>query len=414
MMRRAASPEVLVVGSGPSGLSAATELARRGHDVLVVERDAHAGGIPRFCHHQGFGIQDLRRTMSGPRYAAELVHRALASGVAIETKATARPGAHVGTIELVTPKGCTQVAPAFVVLATGVRERPRPARLVPGNRPAGIFTTGELQRWVHGEHLQVGQRALVVGAEHVSFSAVMTLRDAGVRTLAMVTESDRHHSIPGAGTLVRTVWRTPLLTSHRVAEIVGRQRVSSVRLEHVSLGTSRWLEVDTVVFTGDWIADSTLARELGVATEFPTQMIVTDHRGATSLDNVVAVGNVTQPAQTAGKAALEGRRVGQLLAASIEAGSHSPRAAMRVVVEPSLLWIAPQRITPGNPPHQFALRTSGTSLSKVLEVRQGSRVLFRKRLRHVTPDRGLWIPGTWVKDVDPQGGDVHVGLAAER
>jgi len=352
--------------------------------------------------------------MSGPRYAAELVDRALASGVAIETKTTARRGSKAGSIELVSPMGCAEVAPAFVVLATGVRERPRPARLVPGSRPSGIFTTGELQRWVHEEHLPIGQRALVVGAEHVSFSAVMTLRHAGVRTLAIVTEANRHHSLPGAGVLAQTAWRTPLVTNHRVAEIVGRHRVSSVRLEQVTRGTSRWLEVDTVVFTGDWVAESTLGREIGLETELPTQLVITDDRGGTSLENVVAVGNVTQPAQTASKAALDGRRVGQLLAASIEAGSPSPAASQKVVADPSLLWIAPQRITPGNPPSQFALRTSGASTSKVLEVHQGSRLLFRKRLRHVTPDRGLWIPGAWVKDVDPQGGDVHVGLAAER
>jgi thioredoxin reductase len=410
----ATSPDVLVIGSGPSGLGAATELSRRGHDVLVVERDAQAGGIPRFCHHQGFGIQDLRRTMSGPRYAEVLVQRALASGATIEARTTARRGSHAGTIELVSPKGCAEITPAFVVLATGVRERPRPARLVPGSRPSGIFTTGELQRWVHEEHLSVGQRALVVGAEHISFSAVMSLRDAGVRTIAMVTESDRHHSVPGAEILARTLWRTPLVTSHRIAEIAGHQRVSSVRLEHVTRGTSRWLEVDTVVFTGDWIAESTLGRELGVETELPTQLVITDDRGRTSLENVVAVGNVTQPAQTASKAALDGRRVGQLLAASIEAGLPSSVAFQKVVADPSLLWIAPQRITPGRPLDEFALRTSGTSTSKVLEVRQGSRRLLRRRLRHATPERGLSIPGAWVADVDPHGGEVRVGLVGER
>ena len=40
-------PEVLVVGAGPTGLSAARDLARLGHSVVIVEREAEAGGIPR-------------------------------------------------------------------------------------------------------------------------------------------------------------------------------------------------------------------------------------------------------------------------------------------------------------------------------------------------------------------------------
>ena len=39
-----------------------------------------------------------------------------------------------------------------VVLATGARERPRSARLIPGDRPDGVYTTGQLQNLVHLHH----------------------------------------------------------------------------------------------------------------------------------------------------------------------------------------------------------------------------------------------------------------------
>ena len=75
------STDVAIVGGGPSGLAAAVALSGAGAERLVVlEREATAGGIPRHAHHQGFGLRDLRRLMSGPRYAARIAARALLSG----------------------------------------------------------------------------------------------------------------------------------------------------------------------------------------------------------------------------------------------------------------------------------------------------------------------------------------------
>lgn len=46
--------KVAIVGSGPSGLSAADELNQLGHSVIVYERDSHLGGLLRF------GIPDFK------------------------------------------------------------------------------------------------------------------------------------------------------------------------------------------------------------------------------------------------------------------------------------------------------------------------------------------------------------------
>jgi hypothetical protein len=70
------------------------------------------------------------------------------------------------------------------------------------------MSTGELQQRVHlyGERLR--GEALVVGAEHVSFSAIKTLHRAGARTLALVTRLPRQQSLAvfrlGAGARYRT------------------------------------------------------------------------------------------------------------------------------------------------------------------------------------------------------------------
>ncbi|MGH2805303.1 MAG: FAD-dependent oxidoreductase, partial [Thermoleophilaceae bacterium] len=75
---------VAIVGGGPAGLAAAIELRRRGvREVVVVEREAQAGGIPRHARHQGFGLRDLHRALSGPAYALRYAERARGAGAEV-------------------------------------------------------------------------------------------------------------------------------------------------------------------------------------------------------------------------------------------------------------------------------------------------------------------------------------------
>ena len=73
----------VVIGGGPSGLAAAIELRSLGiGPVTVIEREREAGGIPRHSDHTGFGLRDLRKVLSGPRYAER--YRELADELAVE------------------------------------------------------------------------------------------------------------------------------------------------------------------------------------------------------------------------------------------------------------------------------------------------------------------------------------------
>ena len=91
-----------------------------------------------------------------------------------------------------------------VVLATG-RSRATAGRSAdPGDRPDGVFTTGQLQQLVHEQRMAVGSRAVVIGAELVSWSAVLTLREAHCDTVAMTTTYPRGEAYaafrsPGGG-----------------------------------------------------------------------------------------------------------------------------------------------------------------------------------------------------------------------
>ncbi len=271
------TPRVCIIGGGPSGLRAAADLAPRvDGQVIVLEREPEAGGIPRHSDHLGYGLRDLGRFTTGPRYARALRERALTAGADIRTSTMATGWLGDASIAVTCPDGRGRVEPDVVILATGARERPRAARLIPGARCEGVYTTGQLQNLVHIKHREIGQRAVILGAELVSWSAVLTLKHAGCRTALMVTEHERPESYAIFNALGRGLLRTPVATNTKLVRILGDARVTAVEIENLSTGQRRVFECDTVILTGDWIPDNELAREAGLVLDEVSKAPITD------------------------------------------------------------------------------------------------------------------------------------------
>ena len=227
-------PDAVIVGGGPAGLTAARSLRAAGvSDVLVLERESEAGGIPRHSDHSGYGIRDLGRILKGPAYARRLAERARESGAEILTSATVTGWAGDHSLLVTTPNGRVQVDARAVILATGARERPRAARMVPGDRPTGVYTTGQLQQAVYLQHEPVGRRAVIVGSELVSWSAVLTLRHADCRVALMTTEFESPEVFWPVAFAGRALLDGPLARATRVVRILGRSRVEAVTWRRV-------------------------------------------------------------------------------------------------------------------------------------------------------------------------------------
>jgi thioredoxin reductase len=197
-----------------------------------------------------------------------------------------------------------------VLLATGVRERPRSARLIPGKRPQGIYTTGSLQRFLYQEHLPIGKRAVIVGAELVSLSALMTLMGEKIDCAMMVTEAE-HHQIEFPYVMMKwaladILSRTPILTNTRVSNIFGQKRVEGIELTHKD-GSKQLVECDTVIFTGNWIPEHELARSGGLEINPITKGPVIDKEFKSTVDGVFVAGNLLRGVETADHCAIEGK-----------------------------------------------------------------------------------------------------------
>ncbi|HJS18066.1 MAG TPA: FAD-dependent oxidoreductase, partial [Anaerolineales bacterium] len=414
--------DVLIIGAGPAGIAAALELKKLGvKDVFVAERESEAGGIPRMCGHIGFGLTDLHRVLTGPAYARKYRQLAEKAGIRIHTNTTitaltpnpspARRGERV-VLNFTSPDEIGTIEAKSVLLATGVRERPRAARLVPGHRPQGVFTTGSLQRFVYEHQLPVGKRAVIVGAERVSLSVVMTLMHADVKVLNMVTELPRHQLylpvfLPAKILFADILARASILTNTRVTNILGRQRVEGIEITDVVSGKTRDIECDTVVFTGDWIPENELSRRGDVDTRKPSLGPQVDSLFRTSQAGVFAAGNLLRGVETADWAALEGRSAARSMARWLENAEWSA-SRLEVQTEEPIDWICPNVLSPDLRVDGFRFRSNEFRQNVNLQLTQGKRVLVQKRWRHLIANTSLNLGSEWVKRVDFAGEPVKL------
>jgi thioredoxin reductase len=410
MTRRERTVDVLIVGGGPAGLGAGAELAASGAGrVEILEREQTAGGIPRHCHHGGFGSHAIGRgTVTGPAYARSCVATAERAGATLRTGVTVTGWAGPLTVDTTAPTGLERITARAVVLATGARERPRSARLVPGSRPPGVYTTGELQQAVHLYRQHIGSRAVVIGDEPVSRAAADTLRLAGLHVVAMVT--DRPIARPTA--LTRAGDRTPVLGRTTVTALTGRERLTGVSVRRHD-GRTATLRCDTVVFTGDWIPDHELARRGEITLDPGTRGPAYDAAHRTNRTGVFAVGNLLHGVESAGVALAEGRAVAAPVLRHLRTGEW-PTGRPVVAVDAPLRWIAPNLVGPaGDLPlrGRLTLRTDRQLFAPLLVVRQDGRELHRQRLLlPAVPDRPFHLRGDWLDRADPHGGTVRISV----
>lgn len=399
----------LIVGAGPAGLAAALQLKRQGvSDVVVVDREDEAGGVPRLCGHTGFGIRDLHRVYTGPGYARHYRQQAEAAGVDVRTSTTVTGWSGSTTVTVTSPKGLGEIQAQAVLLATGCYERPRAGRLVHGRRPHGVFTTGSLQRFVYEHGEAVGRRAVIAGAETVSLSTLLTLGHAHCAGVALVTEYPSHQipflylPVKWAITDLRGV---SVIARSRVQRILGERRVEAVELTHVETGETQALACDTVIFTGSWMPESDLARLARVALDGATRAPQADAALRTAVPGVFAAGNLLRGALGADLVALEGRAAGRQIATYLLDGKW-PTSRLALQAGRQVAWVSPNAVSSpcaAPPLGAFLFQASAFARQVQATISQGDRVLHRQVFGRLVPNQPARLSAGWVAQVDPAG-----------
>ncbi len=264
---------------------------------------------------------------------------------------------------------------------------------------------------MHLHHQQVGRRAVVVGGELVSWSAVLTLREAGCRTVAMTTTYDRSESYAAFRLFGRGALRVPVLTRTEVVRIDGRGQVEAVVVRDLDTGERRDIPCDTVVLTGDWIPDHELARSGGLRLDPGTLGPAVDTALRTSAPGVFAAGNLLHPVDTADVAALDGTHVATAVHEWLARGT--AQSGLELTVAAPLRWIAPQVYDPAAAPARDRLLTWSDAFVTwpVARARQDGRAIARRRVPWpAAPGRVFRIPADLLDRADPAGGPVEISL----
>ncbi|WP_435608672.1 NAD(P)/FAD-dependent oxidoreductase [Streptomyces sp. C10-9-1] len=404
MSRRERAVDALVVGAGPAGLAAAAELAAGGAgQVEVLDHAPGPGGLPVQLTHRGFGPR--RSPLGGPAYVRPLVRAALEAGAALRPRVLATGSPAPGTVDVTHPGGLERITARAVVLATGGRERPRGARLIPGTRPEGVLTAGELLRGAGLHHRPAGRRAVVAGTGPGALAAVRALREAGTDVVALVTGRPEAPLLPPR-------LRVPVLTSAAVAEVTGADGLSGVLVTGPGAAERR-LDCDILVLTGEGVPECELARLAGAALDPATRGPAVDTALRTALAGVFAAGDVLRGGGDAPGAAAEGRHAARAALRHL-AGGGRPAGLLRLEAVAPLEWITPGLLpVPGEPPPRgrFTLSVSRRVERPVLLAEQDGRPLGRWPVPHTArPDRPLHLYGEPFAAADPLGGPVRVRI----
>lgn len=385
------SCDVAVVGSGPAGLAAAAAARKAGAGrVLIIERDVSSGGILQQCIHAGFGLKYFSKELTGPEYA-EIFYKRASSAGAEWLFATTALEIRGRTLVCVGKQGMLQIRFGALVLAMGCRERTRGNLVIPGSRPAGIYTAGTAQRLMNIYGYHVGKEVVILGSGDIGLIMARRLTLEGAHVKAVV------EYLPYLAGLERNMvqcledFRIPLLLSHTVVDISGISRVESVTIAPVDidkkpiLPKSKTISCDTLLLSVGLIPENELSRTAGVELCDKTQGARVNQYMQTNQPGIFACGNVLHVNDLADNVSLESEKAGKY-AALYAADSLPSGREVPVCAGAGIRHVCPQRILPGTDGCvSIFLRTSEPGCDVRLFASSGGRELVSRQLKESNP-----------------------------
>ena len=306
--------ELIVIGAGPAGLSAAIEAAKAGMDVAVFDENARPGGQLFKQIHKFFGSKEHHAKERGFHIGEELLAEAEEAGVKVFLNATVMGIYGEKEVTVKMDGSVHHYKGDAIIIATGAAENMVPFR---GWDTPGVIGAGAAQALMNLQGVRPGQKVLMVGSGNVGLVVSFQLLQAGCEVVAVIDAAPR---VGGYGVHAAKVARTgvPFLMSHTVIEAKGGDRVTSAVIAAVDdhfqpiPGTEQELEVDTICIAVGLSPMSQLASnatcDMALVPKKGGNVALLDEYGETSVKGIYCAGDVAG-IEEASSAMIQGRKV---------------------------------------------------------------------------------------------------------
>ncbi len=307
--------DLIVVGAGPSGLSAAIEAAKRGLNVVVFDENDKPGGQLFKQIHKFFGSKEHRAKIRGFVIGQQLLDEADEAGVSVVLNATVVGLYQDKEVVVRIGQQVHHYKGDAIIIATGAAEN---MVTFPGWTLPGVIGAGAAQTMMNLHGVLPGQKVLMLGTGNVGLVVSFQLMQCGCEVVALVDAAPR---VGGYGVHAAKVARTgvPFYLSHTIVEAEGEDCVTGVTIAEVDAsfqfipGTEKHFDVDTICLAVGLSPMSQLLKMAGCEMEDNPkrggQVPICDEVGRTSLPGVFVAGDVSG-IEEASSAMIEGRMAG--------------------------------------------------------------------------------------------------------
>ena len=223
--------DVLIIGGGPAGLSAARIFGIEDVDVILIDDKLKLGGKLVLQTHKFFGSEDVyagKRGIDIARILAQEVRSYKSIKIFLNSSALAVfSDKLVGVLK--NSEEYILIKPKYLLIATGAREK---MLVFPGNTLPGVYGAGAFQTLVNRDLVKAANKVFIVGGGNVGLIAGYHAIQAGIEVVGLI------EALPVCGGYkvhedkLRRLG-VPIYTNHTVISANGRERVESITIAEI-------------------------------------------------------------------------------------------------------------------------------------------------------------------------------------